>query len=147
MGTFLIYAMALVVTIYALIDCIMTPHAQARGLPKVLWLVLVVILPVAGAVAWLLLGRPPSTRFHRGTGDGAGGNGGGGGGPERPVGPRLPGRPGRRRGPVAPDDDPAFLRRLDEQAWQAKMRRRRSDPGSGTDEEHPSSYRTGSVRA
>jgi hypothetical protein len=26
----------------------------------------------------------------------------------------------RRPRPVAPDDDPAFLRRLDEQAWRAK---------------------------
>lgn len=130
MTRFLLYAIPFVVTIYALIDAIMTPRSQVRGLPKALWLLLVVIIPFVGAVAWLLLGRPPRSRYQGGSGPGGGG---GGGGPERPVGPRPPGRPGRRRGPSAPDDDPDFLRRLDEQAWQDKMRRRRSGSSSGED--------------
>lgn len=132
MARFLLYAIPFVVTIYALIDAIMTPRSQARGLPKALWLLLVVIIPFAGAVAWLLLGRP-SRGQYLGGGSESDGGGGGGGGPERPVRPWFGGPSGRRRGPSAPDDDPEFLRRLDEQAWQAKMRRRRSGSSSGED--------------
>jgi hypothetical protein len=39
------------------------------------------------------------------------------------------GRPGRR--PVAPDDDPSFLRGLDDQLWEER-RRQREGPDEGT---------------
>ena len=121
MARFLLYAIPVVITIYALIDAIMTPGRQARTLPKALWVVLIVVLPFAGAIAWLLLGRPRSEPYDRGNGRGGGGGGGG-----TPSAPRLPGLPGRKRGPAAPDDDPAFLRELDDAAWEAKMRERRA---------------------
>lgn len=122
MGRVLLYAIPIVITLYALIDALMTPDTQIRNLPKLLWLLVIVVLPFLGAVAWLLLGRPQAEPFDRG------GGGGGGGGSDRPGSPRLPGLPGRRRGPVAPDDDPEFLRHLDEAAWQQKMRQRRAHP-------------------
>jgi len=34
----------------------------------------------------------------------------------------------RRSGPVAPDDDPRFLRKLDDDVWSKKMKRRRGEP-------------------
>ena len=34
---------------------------------------------------------------------------------------------GRRRGPLAPDDDPKFLKQLSDDAWVKKMQRRRGD--------------------
>ena len=74
--------LVLAVVIYAVIDCVQTPRSQVRGLPKAAWLAVVVLLPVLGAVAWLVAGRPRS-------------------GLRRPV-----------RRPVAPDDDPDFLRSL-----------------------------------
>ena len=76
------------VTIYAAIDCFRSEDSEIRGLPKPLWLLMIVAVAPAGAIAWLVLGRskPP-----------AGGGGGGGGLP--PV--------------IAPDDDPDFLRSLD----------------------------------
>lgn len=119
-----LYAIPVVVTLYALIDTIMTPGYQARSLPKALWIVLIVLIPFLGALAWLLFGRP--RREASGPGDG-----GGGGGGTRPGAPPGPGGPGRRRGSGAPDDDPDFLRSLDEAAWQERQRRRRSaDPES-----------------
>jgi hypothetical protein len=79
------------VTIYAAIDCLRSPAAQVRGLPKPVWLVLIGVTVAfgIGGVAYLVLGRPVE------------------GGESGPPGP------GRvYRGP-APDDDPDFLRSLE----------------------------------
>lgn len=123
MGKLLLYGIPFVITLYAFIDCLLTPRDQVRSLPKFLWVILVLVLPFIGAIAWFALGRPRSNRYDDGMG---GGGNGGGGGSANPPGPRVPGMPGRRRGPSAPDDDPKFLRGLEEQAWAEKMRQRRS---------------------
>jgi Phospholipase_D-nuclease N-terminal len=47
----------LVLEVYCLLNCILTPAAQARGLPKALWLILIVLLPLLGSVLWVVLGR------------------------------------------------------------------------------------------
>ena len=73
------------VMIYAVIDCLSTPDSETRGLPKPLWLLVIVALPLVGGVMWLLFGRAPSPGW------------GGGGGRLRTIGP---------------DDDPDFLRSL-----------------------------------
>ena len=77
----------LAVVVWALVECLQTASAQVRGLPKAAWVAVIVLLPVVGAVAWFLAGRPTQRRR------------GGGSGPSvsRPLGP---------------DDDPDFLRRL-----------------------------------
>ena len=80
------------------VDVFRTPRGEARALPKWLWLIIVLILPIVGGVLWLILGRP-----------------------------RYPGSRWRRRAPLAPDDDPRFLRKLDEEAWRERMRRRRGE--------------------
>jgi hypothetical protein len=86
------WLLAIAVTIYALVDCVQTDDAQVRGLPKLLWLLLILLFPVLAAIAWFLAGRPQR---------GAAGGGPGGRGPShRPPPPR------------GPDDDPDFLRRL-----------------------------------
>jgi hypothetical protein len=122
MGKLLLYGVPFVITLYAFIDCLLTPRDQVRSLPKFLWLTLVLVVPLVGAIAWFALGRPNATRYD----DGMGGNGNGGGGSANPPGPRVPGMPSRRRSPSSPDDDPKFLRGLEEQAWAEKMRQRRS---------------------
>lgn len=78
---------AVALAVYALIDCSQSERHRLRSLSKPLWLVIIVLVPVLGPVAWLLLGRPQS---------------GGAAGP----------RPAARPRPVAPDDNPDFLRRL-----------------------------------
>ena len=47
----------LVLELYAIVNCILTPDSQVKGVPKVLWLVLIVLLPLLGSVLWLGVGR------------------------------------------------------------------------------------------
>lgn len=111
-------------TVYALIDCLQTPPAAIRNLPKAGWLVVIVFVVAVGPVAWLFVGRPRDEA----TGQPA----------ARPR-PR-PTSPGR---PVAPDDDPDFLRSLDRarsherdaqlERWEEELRRR-DDPGDPDDD-------------
>lgn len=91
--------------IFCLIDCAQTPPERVRTLPKWGWLVIIVIFPFAGSIAWLIAGRASAE-------------------PE-PV----------RGGPIAPDDDPEFLRRLREQSdhsrrletWEDDLKRREDE--------------------
>jgi hypothetical protein len=43
---------------YCLLDAIMTPPEQLRSLTTMSWALLITVLPVIGAIAWLLAGRP-----------------------------------------------------------------------------------------
>ena len=52
--------------IWALFDCISTDSALCRNLPKGVWLILIIILPDIGAIAWLLLGRPERASWRPG---------------------------------------------------------------------------------
>lgn len=115
--TFLFLAMY----VYALVDLVRSPKSQVRMLPKMLWAVVIVVLGVIGIALWFFFGRPrvgypPS---------GGGGFGGGGFGGGFGTGPRGPGSP------VAPDDDPEFLKRLDEQSWRARMEQLRRERQAG----------------
>ena len=74
------------VTIYALIDCLRSTPAELRGVPRPVWLLLIVVFAPVGGVVWIVVSRW--------TPDGPGRGGGG---------PRT----------VAPDDDPDFLHSLD----------------------------------
>lgn len=74
---------AAVLTIYCLVEVFQADAAAVRTLPRPLW-ALLVFIPYVGAAGWLRLGRPTGARADR---------------PARPA-------------PVAPDDDPDFLRQL-----------------------------------
>jgi hypothetical protein len=74
----------LALTIYAAIDCLRTPDDEVKHLPKPIWLILVLLVWVAGPIIWLIAGRDRGLF-----------------------------RPAEGR-PLAPDDDPEFLRRLGE---------------------------------
>lgn len=79
--------------VFCLFDLIATDRELVRNLPKLAWLaVIIIIQPFIGSIAWLLLGRPKGAALLPGTT----------GAPPR----RAPGRP------LAPDDDPEFLRRI-----------------------------------
>ncbi len=90
MGRALPFVVAIALTIYALVDCAQTEPTAVRGLRKPAWMVVIVLLNVVGALAWLVAGRPR----------------------RRPGGFGRSMPPPRR--PLAPDDDPDFLRRLRE---------------------------------
>ncbi len=51
--------LALVVTVYALVDLTVTDDRRIRRLNRVLWVVLIVVLPVFGAIGWLAWGKGP----------------------------------------------------------------------------------------
>jgi len=55
--------------IWALLDCIATDSSMCRNLPKPVWIILVLILPDIGALAWLLLGRPEKASWRPGSTD------------------------------------------------------------------------------
>jgi hypothetical protein len=82
-------------TIYSLVDCAQTPDNEVRSLPKLVWVLLILIFPPVGAIAWLVAGRPQSPYRQQQRG---------------PRGPSGSSRPPRT--PRGPDDDPDFLRRL-----------------------------------
>ncbi|MDL9944574.1 PLDc N-terminal domain-containing protein [Gordonia sp. ABSL11-1] len=48
----------LVILVIALIDIITTDNGLIRGMPKLGWVLLVVVLPLIGALLWLAFGRP-----------------------------------------------------------------------------------------
>ena len=43
--------------LYALVDAAMSDASRARGVSKPVWVVLIVVLPVIGAVLWLVIGK------------------------------------------------------------------------------------------
>jgi hypothetical protein len=83
--------------VLALIDCLARDDDEIRGLPKVVWVFVILLFPLLGSIVWFLAGRPRPASA--------------GPGPWRPGFGVTGGQPPPRR-PVAPDDDPDFLRGL-----------------------------------
>lgn len=114
MGRILPVFAVIALYVYVLVELGRSRSADVRTLPKWLWLVVILVVPVVGPVLWLFLGRPRAEIPPSG--------GEGGGSVGRRPGPS---------GPIAPDDDPAFLRRLDEQSWSSRMERLRREREAG----------------
>ena len=95
----------LVLLVYCVLNIITTPDTEVRHLPKLVWLLLVVVLPLAGGLAWLYARRPRDPAAL-------------------PRSLRTPAEPARS----SPDDDEAFLQQLraraDQQRREAERRRR-----------------------
>lgn len=79
----LVFLVPIAITIYGLIDALMAPSRGIRLLPKALWVFVILVLPLVGAVMWFILGRPLGASMGRGS--------------HRSIGP---------------DDDPGFLASL-----------------------------------
>jgi hypothetical protein len=103
----------------AIISCLsVEDKSQIRGLPRFVWVILILLVPLAGPIAWFLAGRPLPKGQSR-------------------TGWPLGGGPEPKR-PKAPDDDPDFLRSLDEptisqqdeellRRWEEDLRRREEE--------------------
>jgi hypothetical protein len=93
----------LVIFVYGLVDVIRTDGRLTRGISKPAWIIVMIVLPVLGAILWLLIGRPR------------------GNGPVRQAAGH----------PLAPDDDPDFLRNLEfrrrKQAETARLKKLKED--------------------
>ncbi|GAA3124359.1 PLD nuclease N-terminal domain-containing protein [Nonomuraea sp. NPDC049421] len=74
--------------LFSLFDVVTTPEDEVRNVPKALWILVVVLIPLLGGLVWMARGRPRAPRAAR---------------------PVTPG-PGAPKGP---DDDPEFLRDLE----------------------------------
>ena len=47
--------------VFCLVDVIGTDESRMRNLPKVAWVLLVLLFPLVGSIAWIVAGRPEST--------------------------------------------------------------------------------------
>lgn len=65
----LVFVVLFMFWIWALLDCIATDSSICRNLPKTVWIILVLILPDIGSLAWLLLGRPEKASWRPGSTD------------------------------------------------------------------------------
>ena len=100
--------LVLALTIYSLLDCARTPEeSMPARMPKLLWVALIAVITPIGPIAWIIGAVEPTvwsskegTTFHRA---------------ERPR-------------PVAPDDDPEFLRGLEQDI---RRKRHHHDESSG----------------
>ncbi len=55
--------------VYCIFDVISTDQSRIQNLPKLVWLLIVVLIPPIGPIAWLLLGRPRGASLRVGSGE------------------------------------------------------------------------------
>ncbi|MFG2984041.1 PLD nuclease N-terminal domain-containing protein [Streptomyces sp. NPDC048258] len=86
---YLPFLLILALTIYTFIDCLNTPEEEVKHLPKVVWVIIILLFSIVGPVVWLAAGKKRAA---------------------------VGGGRARRAQWVAPDDNPEFLKSLrDEQ--------------------------------
>ncbi|MFI9603160.1 MULTISPECIES: PLD nuclease N-terminal domain-containing protein [Streptomyces] len=124
----LLYVVPLALTIFAFIDCLNTPEDEAKHLPKVAWVFIILLFWIVGPIVWLAAGkdrRPPAngrtpSEWHQ----------------------------NQRLDYIAPDDNPAFLKSLAEENkkdedllknWEADLRRREEELRRKENGEEPKS--------
>jgi hypothetical protein len=97
------------VMVWSIVDIVLIEARRVRGLPKGGWIVLVVLLPIIGAVLWFLLGRERLSSAGRYA----------------------------ATGPIAPDDDPAFLNQLNREKEQQQRIRDLEERLAELDDDDP----------
>ncbi|WP_136193809.1 MULTISPECIES: PLD nuclease N-terminal domain-containing protein [Actinomyces] len=125
------YILVPALALYAVIDCVRTPSGSMPArLPKPIWILIILLAAGVGPIAWIITSRVRAAEER-------------GGEIERTVWSskeHVDLRLAERPRPVAPDDDPEFLARLERD-----IRRRRRDnkptdgKGSPADGEDPGS--------
>ncbi|MCL1897293.1 MAG: PLDc N-terminal domain-containing protein [Micrococcales bacterium] len=110
MGRLIILALIPVaLLLYALVDCIVDDEVERTSVPKVVWVIIIVLVfPYVGALAWLIVAKIAKPRRKR---------------PPRRSAPLRP---------VAPDDDPDFLRGLADQQHLKDRKRKHGGKDSAT---------------
>lgn len=108
----MVYVVPVALALYALIDFSGSGPSERAGIRPLVWLAIIVLLPVVGPITWIVVSRTQGPAR--------------GGAARRPSGPTPRTWPVRRPAPKAPDDDPDFLWRLEQQ------RRRARGAGGGT---------------
>jgi len=49
--------LAAVFWVFSIVDCAVQPATRHRGVPKWVWIAIVVVLPVIGGILWFAIGR------------------------------------------------------------------------------------------
>ncbi len=117
MARALVFLVMIGLAVYAVAGIAASDERERLGLPKGPWIV-VALVPFVGPLAWIVVSRRAR--------HGAAGAGGTTGTAQRPM--------PRRSVPLAPDDDPEFLWRLE----QDRIRRAREAGEGGPDRPQPS---------
>lgn len=110
------FILPLALVIYSLIDCLNTPEDEVKHLPKVVWVIIILLFWIVGPIVWFAAGK-----LRR-----------------APAGGRTPSEWHRnhRHEWVAPDDNPEFLKSLKDENkkdeslfkdWEADLRRREEE--------------------
>ncbi|MEU6315708.1 PLD nuclease N-terminal domain-containing protein [Streptomyces sp. NPDC047014] len=99
---YLPFLLVIALTVYAFIDCLNTPEEEVKHLPKVAWVMIILLFSFVGPVVWLFAGKKRSA---------------------------VGGGRSRRAQWVAPDDNPEFLKSLrEEQEKKDGTKDRDADP-------------------
>src|SRR5262245_34857046 len=95
--------------VFCVIDVIVMDESRIRNLPKTMWVLIVLLLPTIGSIAWLVAGRSWDSRLRPA--------------PTTRVGNEFPeyDRPGRHIA-VDPEADEAFLRQVRQRAEEQRRR-------------------------
>ena len=99
----------LVLWVFCILDVISTEDVLCRNLPKYVWLLIVIILPDIGSIAWLLLGRPVGAGFRLGS----------------QIGVYKP-----QKRAIGPEDSPDFLASMERkrlEGWEQELKRREEE--------------------
>ena len=93
------YVLPIALAVWSLVDILQTPEERLRGMPKVLWVLLILLFAYIGPLAYIFAGKS-----------------------------REPGAARAQAGPsgrsLAPDDDPAFLEKLRLHKWEQDLKDR-----------------------
>ncbi|MFE4837436.1 PLD nuclease N-terminal domain-containing protein [Arthrobacter sp. NPDC056691] len=110
----------LAIYVYGLVDVIRTDRHLTRGFSKTTWIIMVALLPLIGAALWFLIGRPRASAVAQ---------------------------PVYQHHPTAPDDDPDFLRNLEQRRRQAEAERLRKlrDDAARKNQSDGGPHRTGAA--
>ncbi|RBP63168.1 phospholipase D-like protein [Brevibacterium sanguinis] len=91
--------MAAAITLYGLFDCLLRDRGLIRVLPKPVWALIILLIPILGFGLWYAFGRGTEAKPS--------------------AAPRS--------GPLAPDDDPDYLRQVAREVQLGKHRPRTPD--------------------
>ncbi|XCB30751.1 PLD nuclease N-terminal domain-containing protein [Arcanobacterium hippocoleae] len=119
MPRILLVLILLAMTIYSLIDCARTDEsAMPARIKKPIWIAAIIIVPILGPALWLIFKTQKMLKTDSGFGTA-----------------NIPGKLRKHgnsepSGPLAPDDDPDFLSRLEAQnrRRQYEQKKRKSTP-------------------
>jgi Phospholipase_D-nuclease N-terminal len=111
-----LFGLEILLIVLALISCLSADEGEIRALPRIVWVIIILLFPLVGSIVYFAVGRPVKAAARPGWRAG-------GGFPE-PTRPRQ----------VAPDDDPEFLDKLDRKSkreqedllkrWEEDLRKR-----------------------